>query len=112
MTADVFEMNIWLNKINNLNKKMCTISALDAGFYTGPNQLFDREGVLYGNKVVLTSTTLVVEKEYSGVTNTILDAKYIFTPVTKLEFSMYNIHPTRGIEVKHFNWVLGTVALK
>ena len=105
----IIQMDIWLNKINKLNKKVCTLSSLTSGFFTGEDKLLDNSGILYGDRVVITSSTLVIQKETTGVVDYPLDAKYIFQPSEHLNFHIYNIHPTRGFEIKKFDWIVGTV---
>jgi hypothetical protein len=106
---DVIEINIWINKIHGLNKKICTLSQLSPGFYQGWDEVFDKEGIYYGEKVVLSSSTILAIKDYTGVTNQPLDKLYRFFPFTELNFTLPNIHPTRGFEIKQFNWEIGRV---
>ncbi len=80
------------------------------GIY-GPavQKLLDDEFIYYGNNVKLTSSTLVVIQDFSFVPVSPIDQKYSFNVIEKLEYSILNVHPLRGLEIKRFDWIIGRV---
>ncbi len=103
---DALQLSMWINKIFMLNKSVCSLSSIESA---GHRAYFDAEGILYNEKVALTERTLFVGKDHSFVPTMPIDKKYEVTVEKVLETHLPNIHPTRGFEIKKFDWKIGSV---
>jgi len=108
---DIIELSVWLDKVDGLNKEICTLAPADFFSSHAPylTNLLDSENIIYGDKVKLTEKTLVAVKNFSAIDTLPFDKKYLFIPSGELRFTLPDIHPTRGFEIKEFSWVLGSV---
>lgn len=103
---DALQLSMWVNKIFLLNKPVCSLSLIES---SGHRAYYDLEGILYNEKVSLTEKTLFVGKDHSFVATMPIDTKYVVTVDRILETHLPNIHPTRGFEIKKFDWNIGSV---
>lgn len=103
---DALQLSMWVNKIFLLNKRVCSLSLIES---SGHKAYFDAEGILYNENVSLTPNTLFVGKDHSFVTTMPIEKKYTVTIERTLETHLPNIHPTRGFEIKKFDWNIGSV---
>ncbi len=108
-SEDLLEMKIWLNDVNHLNKQLCTLTDY-TNDTTGQTSFFEKEGIVYGKQFVNSARTIVALKQTSGAPVIPIDARYTFSPHEKLEYTIHNMHPTRGWEVKEFSWYIGIVS--
>jgi hypothetical protein len=108
---NLLELNIWLNQVKKLNKKICTLVKIDGVYNSVITDILDKEGIMYGKKVVLTKNTWVIVEGGSIVYSSPIDSRYEFSPFFNINYNIRNIHPIRGFEVKRFVWVIGKVVL-
>ncbi len=105
---DILELDTWLNKVNNLNKKVCSLMA-DNYLNEDLKKLLRNNNIIFGNFFKNFNKTIVLKKEYSFVTMIPIDDKYKFQEIDRMSFGIYDLHPTRGFEKKNFNWIIGNI---
>lgn len=106
---DILQLNLWVNDIFHLNKKICSLSLVEDETI---KDYYNEAGIVYNTAGQLTDKTLFISKDHSGVPVHPLDSIYTVEILETLKTHLPNIHPTRGFEIKKFDWNIGHVHAK